>query len=687
MRCGKAIKLKVHWFGGLSSKYMQRPALRPMKGRLSHRRTIKTNKVMATNPQAVSLNTNQLHPYAAFQLYECATAPLLNLRALAGGIAQELAASGPNSGHIVIVAQSALPHRVGTSGWAIHFKKTSQSAWTDDPTVVDVEQHVLLLISNGRVLGMSTSATEVRKRVNDYLDAQPGLTAMAADVLENALLRSSKLRTLWLSGIHRKSPFKADSKVLTGPQLETALNPLDDRTFRPSAGRADTGLPVASGVSRVGVSPKRSYAWIGPTTDVADFASRFQALVGHIANRRTKTLSPLPILSQALAQAPTAGSVVKAFDFSFISTDTAADLDNTTKSSLEEFEARVELATTGHPANQDFALYIRDRDHANANRAQQDWQVDVTVTLANTAVTAVLATDSQGWPRWNVFKQLLRNRSIWSVWYESGHSLGGGEWTILDARASSYEGTITPVNFSAGNWNIESEKPLPRGGGRAVVWAQIGADSSLFSWWIRDGMAQCFPHFNSATDPNSYAFCICDDGTNELADFIVLAKHRCFATPTNPSHLAFVMVHLKASSSSDPGRSMAPKQYEEVLGQATKNLGRVHFPETLEYLMGRLGRGVAMLWEWTASRFQVLLPRGTKLPKTAQVRTTLKDFNGQRHHFHVVVVQPHQGAGNFNASMNGSPVDFKTHMLCTLLCAAEGAARASSANLNVVMSP
>lgn len=38
-----------------------------------------------------------------------------------------------------------------------------------------------------------------------------------------------------------------------------------------------------------------------------------------------------------------------------------------------------------------------------------------------------------------------------------------------------------------------------------------------------------------------------------------MAKHQCFATPTNPSHLAFVMVHLKASSSSKPGRGTAPK--------------------------------------------------------------------------------------------------------------------------------
>jgi hypothetical protein len=49
-------------------------------------------------------------------------------------------------------------------------------------------------------------------------------------------------------------------------------------------------------------------------------------------------------------------------------------------------------------------------------------------------------------------------------------------------------------------------------------------------------------------------------------------------------------------------------------------------------------------------------------------------------------VQPHQGEQAFKAAMNAAPVDFKTQMLCTLLCAADGAARASAAKLKVVMS-
>lgn len=646
-----------------------------------------TKKPAATKqPIAVQLDPQLLHPYAAFQLYDCAPAPApaQNLQLLAGEIATLL--SSASSSSIEIVAQSQLPPG-DITGWALHFKKTTQAPWTADQTVLDVEQHILVLVEHDLVLGMSTSASEVRDRVGQLLSTKAGLTAMPAKDLETAFLRSAQLRTLWLTGIHRRSPFKADSKVLMGSQLQTALSPLDDRTFRPSSGRADTGLAASTGLSKVGVSPKRSYAWIGPTTDFTGFASRYKTLIRHISAKRKMSLAPLPILAQALPKAPAAGTVSAAFDFAFLAPETAADLDSATKLLLEAFEARLSFTTTGNAADQNFTLHINDRDHVNTNRAQQDWVVDVTVALVGASATGDLATDSQGWPRLGAFNKLLLNRSLWSVWYDTRHSLGGGEWTMLDARASSFEGTIKAVDFTIGNWDIESEKPLPPNGGRSVVWTQIGADESLFSWWIRNGMAECFPAFNSATDPSSFAFVICDDGKNELADFIVMAKHHCFATPTNPSHLAFVMVHIKASSSRDLARDMAPKQYEEVLGQATKNLGRVQFPDTRQYLLGRLGRGVAMMWEWSAGQFHVFLKRGTKLPASSPVRTTLEVFNGQRHHVHVVVVQPHQRTAAFQVAMNNTPVNFKTHMLCTLLCATDGAARASSAKFSVVMSP
>ncbi len=641
--------------------------------------TQKAEKNMATMHRPAQLDHDQLHPYASFQLFERTGRTAFDLRNLAADLARDLEASVAD---LRVQCQSELPVGKHLGGWAIHFSRTTQAAWTNDPAVLNIEQHVLVLVSKGRVLGVSTSAAELRGRVSAHLSALATLRPMAADALE-ALMRSGQLRALWLTGIHRKSPFKADSKVLTGPNLQTALNPLDDRTFKASSGRTETGLSRNSGISRVGVSPKRSYAWIGPTSDLADFVARFRALVEHIAAQRTQPRSPLPVLAQALAQAPASGTVRSAFDFCFVSTETATDLDAETISCLETLGGNVGFVTTGRATDQNFTLNVIDAEHANPNRPQHDWVVDFSVTLADASATAALAADSQAWPRWETFKDLVRDRSLWSVWYESGHSLGGGDWALLDARASSYEGSTTPVDFEAGKWSIKQEKPLI---GKAVDWQMIGRDKSLFSWWIQEGMEKCFPEFIRNADPTSFAYCICDDGANELADFILFAKHRAFETPTNPSHLALALIHLKASSSSSPDRDIAPKQYEEVLGQATKNLGRVRFPDALQYVVRRLDRGVAMLWDWSGGRFNLQLQHGARLPQHAPVRTILQSFDGRRHHLHVVVVQPHQRAEALRNAMNQPPVTFRTHMLCTLLCATDGAVRASSGHFSVVMS-
>ncbi|MCY1374401.1 hypothetical protein D9M69_617400 [compost metagenome] len=93
-----------------------------------------------------------------------------------------------------------------------------------------------------------------------------------------------------------------------------------------------------------------------------------------------------------------------------------------------------------------------------------------------------------------------------------------------------------------------------------------------------------------------------------------------------------------------------------------------------------------MLWEWGGISCKQLLGHKKKLAATSAVLSHLDEFDGRRAHTHVVVVQPHQDHESFTLAMNAPVVDFKTRLLCTLLCAAEGACRASSARLLMVMS-
>lgn len=87
-----------------------------------------------------------------------------------------------------------------------------------------------------------------------------------------------------------------------------------------------------------------------------------------------------------------------------------------------------------------------------------------------------------------------------------------------------------------------------------------------------------------------------------------------------------------------------------------------------------------------AMLFDRVLQLNHKLAKSAPQLTMLDEFGGRRAHSFVVVVQPHQDADEFIAAMAKLPVDYKTRLLSTFLCAANGACHGSSATLKVVMS-
>lgn len=629
------------------------------------------------------IKTLLLRPYAAFLLYECCAHPNGKGFSLAD-VAKVLKSSliGTLAGANV-EAEAAWSANPTTNCLAVHFSKTTQAAWTTDSKIQDVAQHLIVLVEHASHVGIAMTDSDIRDRVAKSLNARGDLEALPADVLENALVRDRELLTLWLSATHRSSPYKADSKVLIGKHLQSALNPLDDRTFRASSARAATdSKAAAAGVSRIGVSPKKSYVWLGPTNGLTTFVGRFEALIDYIGTRRQQTYKPVPVLARTLPIAPASGSVRDAFDFSFATHTSVASVGLATKDLLEAFELELEIMTQGNAADQNFELLVLDSTSTNASRSDRCWRVEVTIELNTAGVTAALASDSQGWPQWaNKFESLMSDSSLWSVWYETGEALSAGEWTRLDVRASSYDGTILGITFGA-NWDLHREKPQVGKG--PVNWSRVGTDKSLFSWWLQQGMPTCFKKVKGLAS-GELVYLICDDGSNEFADFIILAKHHSFKTKTNPSDLALVMVHIKGASNART-RKMAPKKYEEVLEQSTKALGRASFPDATNYLLERLTDGKAMLWEWDGSQFQLLLLRGAKLPSNHAVHKNWSAFDGQRVHAEVIVLQPHQGKSSFEAEMGKTRVDFKTQMMCTMLCAADGAARASSAKFTVIMS-
>ncbi|EPM66536.1 hypothetical protein A249_40497, partial [Pseudomonas syringae pv. actinidiae ICMP 18804] len=573
----------------------------------------------------------------------------------------------------------------GVAASAFYVVHHSRPAWTNDPSVVDVVHHAVILLSYKRYLGVVVSDPGLRLIVERELANHSTVKKLDSDELENALVRETPLRTLWLRSAHRPNRRKADSKVLTGQYLQEALNPLDDRTFTSPSMRAEAQLNPVGKASVVGVTTQRSYVWLGPCQSFAELQNAFKSLADYLTQRRSTQRKAIPVLAKALAKSPKVGDVVQAFDFSFLASYAIAGLDQPTLAALEDTEADLGIDTVGS-AGQDFLLAITDAKHPNSQCPQGLWQVIVEVKLgaARTTVSASLSDTSAGWPSWGMFKTLFDQKHLWSVWYESGQTFSDGDWIWVDPRNSAYEGEILSAVFDDKRWEVSQEKPLQ---GRSVQWDDIGnsTDRSLFSWWIHEGYAFCFPSVKSPFSSGEFALALCDDGAGEIGDFIMLVKHAGFATKTNPSSLAVIVVHLKGAANSKK-RGMAPKQYEEVLGQATKNLSWMYLPDLAKGLKQDLMSGKNLLWSWNGQAFDKVLQHKQKLAKSAPQLKLLDAFNGRRAHSFVVVVQPHQDADDFITAMAQSPVDYKTRLLTTLLCAAHGACSGSSATLKVVMS-
>ena len=625
-----------------------------------------------------------LHPYASFLIYEWETKPNSSTTVAQMSLLQQDFHTNLPMG-TVVADHIDVPTLNGVGALASYVTQSSIPSWSSDGSLAEVSHHLLVLLSYKGYLGVVVSDPSLRVVAERVFKLRRDIVKLEQEVLENALVRENPLRTLWLRSAHRRNRRKADSKVLIGQFLQEALNPLDDRTFTSPSMRAEAQLNPSGKASIVGVATQRSYVWLGPTNSVAELQNSFKSLIDYIVMRQVKKRAAIPVLAHALNELPKAGEVFNAFDFSFYDADSIAMLDPSLANALIDAEANLGIETVGK-ADQHFVLDITDKRYVNPLSQRGVWQIIVNVLFASkkNSVNAFLAVGSESWPAWKEFKLLFDQKYLWAVWYESGHTYSDGDWVSVDPRASFYSGDVQGVFFDEAIWDVTQEKPL---NGKKVLWKNIGlsTDNSLFTWWIRHGYATCFPDSVKSWGGDDFALTVCDDGAGEIGDFVILANHSSFATSTNPSSLAVIVVHMKGAAKSK-NRGMAPKQYEEVLGQATKNLSWVRFPELGDDLIKDLTDGKNMLWAWDGQVFNQVLKHAKKLASNSHYLSKIKKFDGRRFHSHVVVVQPHQDAGELIDAMKIEPADFKTRLLCTLLCAAEGACRGSSATLKVVMS-
>lgn len=581
-----------------------------------------------------------------------------------GDIADILGTEGPRTARTLVTRGGPLNDRGLTAGF-IHYKEERAPRWRTDEDVKDVLNHLALVCVRNRhvaiVLTDPSRIPAVTRRFGG--DGETGLSALEkieVGVL-NAAFAKGEARTLWLNGIHRRTSVKADSKVLTGLNLRDALDPLDDQSYYFTAARcvAELGArPVP-----VGVSPRRSRVWTGPSASWKDFRESVVGVLTRLEATEREHLSddaPLPVLAPPVSGA---AKVREAFDMSIIAPEVLGEEpdDAEVRERLERWSYHASFDIT--PADGADLVAAVSLDGEPVGRLK----VHVDVSDPGRVGYEVSADPEDATPAdpemLDETVEVCRHRRWLQVRYESGHTVSDGVLYAPRFRDVSFRGWKF-LDFT--EIHVSEEKPTKSVKGKeGKVRKQfdpdaIGKKKSLFCWvW------------NTWPSPvegghRQRGWLACDDGAMEKADFI----H--FDDRTRPPRLS--LIHVKGSGSKKPDRGISVADYEVVTGQAVKNL-RYLDPIILGQWQDPVGREQVGRLVWHDGR------RSDRDRMLAALRKV-----GQRYDRRVVIVQPsvREGAypGEGRKLKSGDLV--RLRQLETLLVGAEAVCHGLGAELWVV---
>jgi hypothetical protein len=664
---------------------------------------ISTGSSSGTATTPTGLDSTFLKPYAAFALYRIGNKK--HIKATLADIVKRLDDAFKDKA-MTVTPLNEWPEGDVTFR-ARYVTESRRPSWVNSlfNDLKDEVHHLVLVMSYDKYFGIAASDGAVRALAVKALDEMP-LPKVPESELRNAFVNGTVLRALWLRGVHLPDDRKADSKVLYGPKVQQALNPMDDRSFVSASVRSEA-VDVAVGQKKlvVGVTPDSSYLWIGPTKSPAGMATYFTLMVEHLKANATATRDEIPILSTQLEKTPKREDVKEAFGFSFIAPETSNRLTAEQIELLEEWESELEIATIADPDEANFTLRITDDN--------KSYDVTMAFTTWSSTPTFDLRPDANcsAWPRWTQLKKMLSRRHTWTVYFESGHGLVDGKLTYADVTIADFDGCL-PMDFK--DYDITHEKPVQLDGKgnktKTIDFKSVGNDKSLVSWWVNEG-ARAYLGARLPHSPEQFALMLCDDGPGEIADFVMLVKHPGFATTTNPSTSAIILVHIKsagkpgadkADDADDDGteeqdessgtvahdagvkeakRNLAPKRFEEVLQQAVKNLSKLRLPDLTDALSTKLTQGKKPVW--TLDR-NGIATRTKKLKSEHEQTAYFEAFKNKRCHREVVVIQPHQAYQHFLEEMRARHPKPRMRLLCTMLNTADAACRAESTKLQVI---
>ncbi len=453
------------------------------------------------------------------------------------------------------------------------YEENRPPAWYNKDELTDTHHHIVVICRKAALLSISFSDNGARNAVMRRISSSG--TAPFAHIARlpfremDVAFVETEIRTFWLTGAHRRTAIKPDAKVLSGLELESALDPLEDQSFYYSSVRSTSGnsnLIVNGRRAVIGVSPRHGRVWIGPSASWSEFTGRMEHILDQAADR---TLGPLPDTPTVpiLAQPSMSMDDVSApYDVALIVPEEliAGPAQNGDEERLlQQFgdAARFEIhPVAGGPhfeadifwgdeelGRLAYQFEPRDDGEVRINVEKKDWKDD---------------NDHQD----EIFK-ICRDAGNLTVYFDTGHTF---------SRGQIYQTQFRDMPFQDWRWvnmdgvAVEDEKPLD---GKRFAVERVGDDdTSLFGLVVRH-----WPFLEDRGQQTGWL--VCDDGSMESADFIY------FEDRSDPPQLS--LIHVKGSGTKEESRAnrrLSVTDYEVVTGQAVKNLRHIDRGRLIEKL-------------------------------------------------------------------------------------------------------
>ncbi|MDH2414334.1 hypothetical protein [Nocardioides sp. CER19] len=424
---------------------------------------------------------------------------------------------------------------------AFAYRKETRPGWaTKDSPYVDTTHSLCTWVARENWVAIGCDGT-IESKLQKWLDTppRPAFRRVPAGVI-NATLLSGDAKNLWLRGAHGRRRTKADSKTLSGQSVGEALNPLDDSTFALGSARAHVSVApeftALTGI--VGTTPRKSKVWFSSTQTFAEFRDTCLDLLRALARAYADGAEddhPFPLLA---TEARDLAGVAGAYELTWCDPDDlpAADVSDDLLDAYQTLNRSTIIVTGGTDARFTASVGLDGRVGGNLR---------CTPSVTNSRVDLAFGFDGEPTDVTQVRPVLdaLSFTQLLTIHYESGHSV---------TQEAVYKSKIEDHEFRSWRWesfdgyDVTREKP-PTSVAQDIHDAIGSGDNSLFTWVLQ--------HFGKR------GYLTCDDGSNEVADFVLLA---------DDGELA--LIHVKGANSLSPNRQISASSLEVVTGQAIKNL-------------------------------------------------------------------------------------------------------------------